>query len=139
MKNPFHPGDKKTYATQVSEDKLAVFDAGMVHPVYGTFALGRDAEWTCRLFVLEMKEGPEEGIGSYLSIEHLYPAPLGSVVHFTATLESVKGNEVYCTWEAFANGETIARGRTGQRIIDKEKFDRLLSRISANINSAPNP
>lgn len=129
LKNNFQPGDIKQYETTVTDEKLARFDSGLVHPVYSTFALGKDAEWTCRLFVLEMKETGEEGVGSYLSIEHLYPAPLGSSVRFEASLESVKGNEIICTFEAFANGEMIARGRQGQKIIDKQKFDQLLQRI----------
>ncbi len=129
MKNSFQQGDIKRFETRVTDEKLARFDAGLVHPVYSTFALGKDAEWACRLFVLDMKEEGEEGIGSYLSIEHLYPAPLGSTVLFEAKLESVEGNEIICTFEAFANGATIARGRQGQKIIDKQKFDQLIQRI----------
>jgi fluoroacetyl-CoA thioesterase len=129
VKNPFLPGDKKVYETTVTEDKLACFEAGMVHPVYSTFALGKDAEWACRLFVLEMKETGEEGIGSYLSIEHCYPAPLGSQVRIEATLEKISGNEVICNYEAFANGFLIAVGKQSQKIIDKSRFDNLIKRI----------
>jgi predicted thioesterase len=132
MKNPFAEGDIKVYETTVTEQKLARFDAGLVHPVYSTFALGKDAEWACRLFVLEMKEAGEEGIGSYLSIEHLYPAPLGSKVRITATLESVVKNEVICTYVAEANGHVIAKGRQSQKIIDKKKFDSFLQQIEVN-------
>lgn len=129
MKNPFVPGDQKRFVTTVTESKLAEFDSGVVHPVYGTFALGRDAEWACRLFVLEMKEVGEEGIGSYLSIEHHYPAPLGSTVEILATLERVEKNEVVCNYEAFSNGKMIASGRQVQRIIQKQRFDALLATI----------
>jgi predicted thioesterase len=127
--NPFQPGDQKTFHTTVTEDKLARFEAGMVHPVYSTFALGGDAEWACRLFVLEMKEAGEEGIGTLLQIEHLYPAPLGSTVTFTAQFATLEKNHLICTWEAHANGQLIARGKTGQKIINKAKFDALLEGI----------
>ena len=129
MINPFLPGDKKHFETVVTQEKLARFDAGLVHPVYSTFALGKDVEWACRLFVLEMKEDGEEGIGSFLNIEHLYPAPEGSTVKIEATLESVIGNEVVCQYEAFANQKCIAKGRQGQRIIDKARFDKLINSI----------
>jgi fluoroacetyl-CoA thioesterase len=129
VKNPFAAGDKKVFETVVSEEKLAQFDAGLVHPVYSTFSLGKDVEWACRLFVLEMKEEGEEGIGAYLSIEHLYPAPLGSHVRIVATLESVNGNEIVCGYEAFANGFLIASGKQSQKIIDKARFDQLIKRI----------
>ena len=130
MKNPFQPGDKKTFETHVTEEKLARFDAGLVHPVYSTFALGKDVEWACRLFVLEMKEEGEEGVGSYLSIEHLFPAPLHSTVQIHATLVEVVKNEVVCTYEAVANGQVIATGRQCQKIINKAKFDQLIQNIT---------
>ena len=130
MRNQFVPGDKKVFDTVVTEDKLARFDAGLVHSVYSTFALGKDVERACRLFVLEMKEVDEEGIGSYLSIEHLYPAPLGSKVRIVATLLFVKDNEIHCSYEAFSNSFLIAKGEQTQKIIDKSRFDALINRIS---------
>lgn len=132
MKNPFRPGDIKSYTVQVTEDKLARFDAGLVHPVYSTFALGKDAEWACRLFVLEMKEAGEEGIGAYLSIEHVSPALLGSKVRIDATLEEVVRNEVICKYEAWCGDRLVAKGRQIQKIIRKEKFEKLLESLSQN-------
>ena len=70
MVNSFKAGDKKYFTKVVSENDTATFDPGQVHPVYATFALGRDAEWACRLFVLDMKENDEEGIGTFLHIDH---------------------------------------------------------------------
>ena len=129
MKNPFRQGDKKIFETTVTDEKLARFDAGLVHPVYSTFALGKDVEWACRLFVLEMKEPGEEGVGSFLSIEHKYPAPQGSKVQIEATVDQIVGNEIICNYEVFANGFLIANGRQGQKIIDKSRFDNLIQHI----------
>ena len=131
MKNPFQPGDQKIFITEVKSHQLAEFDSGMVHPVYSTFALGKDVEWACRLFVLEMREPEqdEEGVGSFLSIQHEYPAPLSSIVTITATLKSVIGREVVCTWIAEANGHQIASGEQIQKIIRKSAFDALLLSI----------
>jgi fluoroacetyl-CoA thioesterase len=129
MKNPFQLGETKEFTTQVTEKKLAEFDSGIVHPVYGTFALGRDAEWACRLFVLEMKEEGEEGIGSYLSVEHLAPAPLGSEVRIIATLDAVNGSEIVCSFAAHANGHKIAQGRQVQKIINQKRFTEMLQKI----------
>ena len=132
VKNPHAIGTVKIFETTVTTNKLAEFDAGLVHPVYSTFALGKDAEWACRLFVLEMKEAGEEGIGSYLSIQHLYPAPLGSKVRIEATLQEVTGNRIRCSFIAFANGHKIAEGKQEQRIIGKSKFDDLIKSIEVN-------
>lgn len=129
MKNPFNPGDHKQLTFQVTADKLARFETGVVHEVYGTFALGQDAEWTCRQFVLDMKEEGEEGIGTFLTVDHVSPAPLGCEVVITATLEEVKGKEVICLYEAHHQDRLLAKGRTGQKIINKARFDAYLDTL----------
>jgi fluoroacetyl-CoA thioesterase len=52
MKKIFKTGDIKEYTHIVVKEDVAAFETGLVHPVYSTFALARDAEWTCRQFVL---------------------------------------------------------------------------------------
>lgn len=131
MKNSFKLGDKKTYTKNVDSSDTASFDSGQVHPVYATFALGRDAEWVCRLFVIDMKEVDEEGIGTFLQIKHHSPALVNETVLFEATLESIEGNSVICTFEARVGNRLIADGRTGQKILKKEKLERLFTSLQA--------
>lgn len=130
MINPFEVGAQKKHSILVEPKDTASFDSGEVHPVYATFALGRDAEWCCRLFVLEMKEADEEGIGTYLSVTHLSPALLGSRVDFTATVLSVKGNEIICSYEAKVGDRVIAKGEQGQKILKKIKLETLFNHLS---------
>lgn len=130
MINPFKPGDQKVFARQVQLEDTAAFEAGEVHPVYATFALGRDAEWACRLFVLDMKEDDEEGIGTFLHIDHASPALVGSEVIFTATLDAVEGNSVICSFEAKVGERLIAKGRTGQKILKRTKLDSLFGQLN---------
>lgn len=129
MKNPFNIGDTKTHTHTVTQDDIAKFDSGTVHEVYSTFALARDAEWSGRLFVLEMKEEGEEGIGSGLNITHISPALVGQEVTFTATLAAVNKNEVITDYKATVAGRTIAEGRQWQKIVIKEKLDRLFDNL----------
>lgn len=129
MINPFKPGDTKTYTHIVNDTDTARFDSGQVHPVYSTFALARDAEWSGRLFVLEMKEHGEEGIGSGITIKHISPALIGQKVVFTATLIEVRKNEVINDFVAKVGERIIAEGTQWQKIINKEKFDTLLSTL----------
>ena len=98
--------------------------------MYSTFALAADAEWACRLFVLEMKEDGEEGVGAFVSVQHLSPAVLGSSVRIEARLEEVAGSRVECTYRAFCGERVIAEGRQTQRIVQKAKFDALLESLS---------
>lgn len=122
MKNPFRPGDIQVYETTVTDAKLARFEGETVHPVYATFALGQDAEWACRQFVLAMREPEEEGIGTYLSVEHLAPAPLGAAVRIEAELIAVSGTEVHCRYRAYSGERLLARGEQRQRVIPRTRL-----------------
>lgn len=129
MKNPFKPGDTKVFRHTVTTEDAARFESGQVHPVYSTFALARDAEWSGRLFVLEMKEEGEEGIGTGITVEHLSPALQGEEVIFTATLTAVNRNEIVNDYEARVGERLIARGTQRQKILRKEKLEALFASL----------
>ena len=118
-------GSQKYYSKLVEQADCAAFNSGLVHPIYATFALGRDAEWACRLFVLEMKEEEEEGIGTFLNISHKSPALLGSIVEFTSIVKSIHKNEIICSFIAKVGNRIIAEGEQGQKIIAKQKLEKL--------------
>ncbi len=129
MLSKFNAGDQKKFERQVTKDDSAAFDSGTVHPVYATFALTRDAEWSGRLFVIEMKEDDEEGIGTFVEVKHLSPAFIGNVVEFTATIDELKGNEINCSFIARVGKRIIAEGRTGQKILKKDKIEKLFKEL----------
>ncbi|MDX1905803.1 MAG: hypothetical protein SF053_02125 [Bacteroidia bacterium] len=129
MLTPFLPGAIKQIRVRVTADKLARFETGLVHPVYSTFALGQDAEWACRQFVLEMLEPGEEGVGTFLTIYHQRPALEGEEVEITATLDRVTGREVVCTWVARVGTRQLAHGEQGQQIINRARFEALLASL----------
>ena len=130
MKSVYKIGDQQTYQVRVGINDTATFNSGNVHPVYATFALGRDAEWCCRLFVIAMKDADEEGIGTFLNIEHCSPALVNSIVNFKAEISQIDGHEIICTFEAKVGDRLIARAQTGQKILKKEKLENLFSRLS---------
>ena len=129
MISKFKIGDRKTFERTVRAEDTAVFETGAVHPVYATFALTRDAEWSSRLFVLEMKEENEEGIGTFVNVKHVSPAFVGNTVLFEAVIDELKGNEVNCSFIAKTNERIIAEGRTGQKILLKEKIEKLFDSL----------
>lgn len=129
MKDIFAIGDKKIYEMVVGKDDTATFEAGEVHPVYATFALGRDVEWACRLFVLEMKEEDEEGIGTFLNITHVSPALVGAEVRIIAVFDKLTKNEIVCTFEVKCGERLVAKGSQGQKILKKERINDLFNSI----------
>jgi predicted thioesterase len=126
MNNPFVQGDKKEYSIVVLHSDIAKFESGVVHEVYSTFALCRDAEWSGRLFVLDMKEDGEEGIGTSITIKHRSPAFVNQHVVFTAEfIEITDTGEILNSFQAHVGDRLIAEGTQGQRIIPKEKIDEI--------------
>jgi fluoroacetyl-CoA thioesterase len=125
MKVIFKPGDSKTYQKTVTENDTATFHGEILHRVYATFALARDFEWSSRLFFLEMKDDDEEGVGTFLQIEHKSPAQIGEEVTIKASIESITGNELICIIEARSGNRIIATGKTGQKMLKKEKLKKL--------------
>lgn len=122
MKNIFRPGDQKSFKRIVLENDCAIFNGELLHRVCSTFALARDFEWSSRLFFLELKEDDEEGVGTMLSIEHKSPAFVGEEITFTATVETIIKNELICTIEARVAERIIAVGKTGQKMLKREKL-----------------
>ncbi len=125
MKQLFRYGDTKEFYKTVGKKDAASFNGVQVHPYYSTYALARDAEWTSRLFVLDMKEAEEEGIGTFVDIKHKSPAPIGSEVRFIATLKSVIHGEVICTITAKVGMRLIATIETGQKILTADELESL--------------
>jgi predicted thioesterase len=129
MKQPFQIGDIKSFIHVVSDADTARFESGEVHSVYSTFALAREAEWSGRLFVLEMKDEDEEGIGTGITVNHLSPALVGQEVMFISILAEVNRNEVVTDYRATVGARLIAEGRQWQKILSKEKLSRLIESL----------
>ena len=128
MKMPFSIGDQKVFRHRVTSADTPTFpDGGTVHPVYSTYALTRDAEWAGRLFVLEMKDADDEGIGTRVEVSHRAPAMIGEEVEIVSTLETVERNEVVTAFVARVQDRVIAEGRTWQKIVRREKLDALFA------------
>ena len=124
----FKPGDVKSHQFQVAQADIAQFHSEVVHPVCSTFALAREIEWSSRLFVLDMLEEGEEGIGTFLEIAHRSPALVGDTLIIVATVERIDINELMCLVEVTCAGRVIATGRTGQKIENRDRFTKNLSR-----------
>ena len=125
-------GDSRKHTFTVNKDHFPSFKGGIVHHVCSTYVLAREIEWSSRLFVIEMLEEGEEGIGTMLKIDHFSPALEGELVEIVATVDSLKKNELICSFTAKAGDRVIARGNTGQKILSKGKLDQIFSDISNN-------
>lgn len=135
MKQIFSPGSEMTYEKVITERDVAAFESGVVHNVYATFAIARDAEWTGRLFVLEMIDTDEEGIGTFVQVDHHAPALVGETVTYEAVIDELHKNVVGCTFAAYVGKRLIASGRTGQKILKKDKLLTIMQNVGQNAGS----
>lgn len=124
-----HTGDVRKHSFTVQEEDIASFFGNVVHEVCATYTLAREIEYASRLFVLELKEAHEEGIGTELTIAHLSPAFPGELVTIVATLQKLTHEDVVCSYEAFAGERLVARGQTGQKVFPREKIRKHFQRI----------
>ena len=126
MKNFFNKGDKKHFVKTVTADDFAVFNGEVVHPVCSTFALAREMEWTTRLFVLELRDDDEEGIGTFVQVNHHKPAFAGEEIFFEGTIAEINGNELICSVTAHVGSRLVATGKTGQKVMKREKIKQVM-------------
>ena len=126
MKKLFNINDKKQHFKLVGPADLASFEVGMVHPFCSTFVLAREMEWSSRLFVLEMLDEDEEGIGTRLEINHLSPALEGEELIIEAMISSLEQHEIICEIKVTVGKRVIAKGVTGQKILKKTKLADLI-------------
>jgi predicted thioesterase len=130
MKNIFIPGDQKKYKKTVGPTDVAAFHGVTLHEVCSTFSLARDFEWSSRLFFIDMKEEDEEGVGTFLSIDHKSPAFVGEEIIFTAQVVKIEKNELICSIEAKIAGRLIATGTTGQKMLKKDRLKQIFTKPS---------
>ena len=128
MKNIFKIGDQKKYERTVVPEDQAIFHGEVLHAVCSTFALARDMEWSSRLFFIEMKDDDEEGVGTHLSIDHFSPAFVGERLSVVATVADINGNELMCDIEVKVDDRIIAKGKTGQRMLKKERLKKIFEK-----------
>lgn len=129
MKNRLVIGDKRSFVHKIGTDDIATFDTGKVHPVCSTFALAKYIEWTSRIFVIEIKDETEEGIGSFLQIDHVSPAFIDQELLIEAEIISIVKNELTCAITVYVSDRVIAKAQTGQKLLKKDRINEIFSSL----------
>lgn len=130
MREVFQKGDQQHHKFQINEKDVAHFLQQAVHNVCATFTLAREIEWASRLFVLEMLEEGEEGIGTHLNIQHLSPALVAEEVEIESEYVGIIEREIICNYVARVGDRVVAKGTTGQKILQKEKLAQIFDKLS---------
>lgn len=137
--HPIPAGHQATLEITVTDDMTVHFfelGAGPLHPVYSTYWIAKHFEEVGRKLLLSFREEGEEGVGTFVEVQHLAPALPGMQVTHVATLESVEGRRLNCTMTATSElGDLIATGRTGQYVTLSEKLERNFEALRQRWNT----
>jgi|TARA_B110000116_G_scaffold264011_1_gene271269 predicted thioesterase len=131
MKPTMQVENTATISFKVEERMQPVFDGKIVHRVCSTWDLAHQFELAARTVLVPHLEKDEEGIGSWVSIDHCSPAVLGSTVAVTATVIKTGETEVVCSIEARVGSRLIATGEQIQRVFPLKTIQRIIT--NANI------
>lgn len=130
MKKRLAIGAKRTFTHTVIGEDVATFDSGTVHKVCSTFALAKFIEWTSRLFIIDIKQEDEEGIGTMISINHKSPALINEELLLEASVISINNHELICEVVVSSNQRIIAIAKTGQKLIKKDRIKEIFSSLA---------
>ena len=131
MKAGFLSGIIRELSVVVSDDMCPAFDGVIVHRVYSTWSAAHHFEMAARKVLVDFLEAHEEGVGSYLSVDHLAPCPVGRIVRVRAELIEVTDDHhprVVCNVSAYDGDRLLARGKQVQVVMNKEYLQRYLER-----------
>ena len=126
MKTTIQIGNTATVTFSVIEHMQAKFDRQVIHPVCSTWDMSHQFEVAARKTLEEHLEAEEQGIGSFLSIKHVKPAPLGANVEVVATITELGETTVVCEIIATINEAVCATGTQIQRVLPLSTIKRII-------------
>lgn len=115
----------------VDETNRISFADQRMPAVLATPWLVAQLEYTARDAIAACLEPHERSVGTYVEVEHLAPAPLGTAVTCRARVIHVDGEVVTFRVEASDAIEPLARGIHRRRVIDVDRFRRRIERKAA--------
>jgi len=132
MKPELQVGNTAEVEITVTDDMCPAFDGVVVHRVYSTWSMAHHMELAARKVLAPHLEDHEQGIGSYLSIEHLAPTPVGHRVRVVAEAVELGPTTLVCDVNAYhiqPDGKKhVGKGRQVQRILPREKLRAMIER-----------
>ncbi|MCD6488884.1 MAG: thioesterase family protein [Desulfurococcales archaeon] len=75
-------------------------------------------------------------VGIHVDVYHKAPAPIGSIVHVEALLESIKGRKLVFRVKAYSGEVVIGEGIHERYIIDLDWFNNKVREVSEKVEKA---
>lgn len=132
------PDDHRfTMRVRVTPAMTASFFGSTVHRLYATFAIVEHAEYASRQAIISFLDRNEDAVGTRVAIEHIAPAPVGAIVAIEAVVREVEGRTIICDFTVRCGDQVVARGESGQRVVDRAKLRERVARLSTEQDQRP--
>ncbi len=135
MKDGLTIGMSETLDITVTHDMFAAFDGEVVHPAYSTASMVKHMEQVARHLILPYIDESEESAGAQVSMKHIAPTPLGSLVTCKATLASIDSRKITTDVEVSNGLGVIGKGTVTIAILPKGYMAEQLEKIQAQLNT----
>ncbi|WP_223701864.1 thioesterase family protein [Sutcliffiella deserti] len=130
MKPGLTVGMKFSMNVKVTKEMFAQFEGEVVHPVYSTAMMVYHMEWVSRQLLLPYLKEEEEGMGAKVTVNHVSPAPEGSMLEIQAKVISCNQNVLKTEVHVNDSEKTVGTGEVTQIVLTKSKISRLISNSS---------
>lgn len=132
MENRLKIGDLHTTTIKVTKEMFAQFEGEVVHPTYSTVSMVYHMEWVSRNLILPYLEDGEEGMGAAVTVKHIAPSGLDSIVEVIAVVCEVSEREVVTEVTLKNEYGVIGIGEVKQVILPKEVIQKKLKKQDAS-------
>ena len=131
MESTLKVGNTTTHTFLVTKEMQPRFADVIIHPVCSTWDMAHQFEIVARKSLEPHLSEGEEGIGSFLSIEHRSPAPIGENVHLEAVVTECYVSSLVCTITARIGSRVCASGKQIQRILPSTTIHELIKKATS--------
>ena len=131
MESSLQVGNTASHSFLVTPEMQPVFSNEIIHPVCSTWDMAHQFEVVARKTLEPHLSEGEEGIGSFLSIEHRSPAPIGENVLLEAVVTECDASSLVCTITARIGSRVCASGKQIQRILPSSTIHELIKKATS--------
>ena len=116
----------------VDDSNRIVFADGRMPAVLSTPWLVAYLEYAARKAIEPCLEEHERSVGTHVDVEHLGPIPEGHTVQCRARVIHAQGPAVTFQVDAHDGTRLVARGIHKRRVIDADRFRKLVDRLKGS-------
>ena len=132
MKATLQVGNVAEISFVVTTQMQPHFGDEPIHPVCSTWDMAHQFEIVARQTLESHLEENEQGIGSFLSIDHCAPALVGKTVSVKATVTELDESSVVCMITATVGTLICATGKQVQRVLPCSTISTLIENAASH-------